>query len=175
MATGVIVADTVKRLHIPFFLVDASEFNMHTSTNVFDVAAYILSKTGVITHMKLQKLIYYSQAWALVWDDAPLFPERIEAWINGPVSPDLFQELKGQFSIGPSSVDSKGDAKKLSDEQRQTIDGVVEHYGTHNSQYLSDLSHLEDPWRNARNGIPDSIRGSQEIIHASMSEYYSSL
>ena len=34
---------------------------------VFDVASYILKKSGKMTTMKLQKLIYYSQAWALVW------------------------------------------------------------------------------------------------------------
>ena len=38
---------------------------------VFDVAAYILQKTGSMTTMKLQKLVYYSQAWSLVWDEKP--------------------------------------------------------------------------------------------------------
>jgi len=45
-----------------------------------DVAAYILDKCGSMSAMKLQKLVYYSQAWHLVWDDAPLFEERVEAW-----------------------------------------------------------------------------------------------
>ena len=45
-----------------------------------DVAAYILSKQGDMPAMKLQKLVYYSQAWSLVWDDKPLFRDRIEAW-----------------------------------------------------------------------------------------------
>ena len=47
--------------------------------NVFDVAACILKQKGPMTAMKLQKLLYYSQAWSLVWDEKPLFPERIEA------------------------------------------------------------------------------------------------
>lgn len=47
---------------------------------VFDVAAYILEKKGEMTAWKLQKLVYYSQAWSLVWDQRPLFAERIEAW-----------------------------------------------------------------------------------------------
>lgn len=40
---------------------------------VFDVAQYILEKTGKISTMKLQKLCYYSQAWALAWTEDPLF------------------------------------------------------------------------------------------------------
>ena len=58
-------------------------------TSIFDVAAYVLDKLGVMTTMKLEKLCYYSQAWSLVWDERRLFPERFEAWANGPVGPDL--------------------------------------------------------------------------------------
>lgn len=78
--------------------------------SVFDVSAYILKKTGPISAMKLQKLAYYAQAWSLVWDDAPLFSERIEAWANGPVCPDLYFAHQGEFTVG---TESRGDAKKL--------------------------------------------------------------
>ncbi|HSS48337.1 MAG TPA: type II toxin-antitoxin system antitoxin SocA domain-containing protein, partial [Thermoanaerobaculia bacterium] len=64
-------------------------------TTVHNVAAYILQKQGEMTAMKLQKLVYYSQAWSLVWDEEPLFAERVEAWANGPVVPDLYREHKG--------------------------------------------------------------------------------
>jgi uncharacterized phage-associated protein len=52
--------------------------------SVFDVAQYILRKQGGMTTMKLQKLVYYAQAWSLVWDEEPLFDQPIEAWSNGP-------------------------------------------------------------------------------------------
>lgn len=57
------------------------------STTVFDVAEYILEQHGEMTSMKLQKLVYYCQAWHLAWSDEPLFRESIEAWANGPVVP----------------------------------------------------------------------------------------
>ncbi len=47
--------------------------------NVFDVAKYILEKTGTISTWKLQKLCYYSQAWELAWTGNPLFEEDFEA------------------------------------------------------------------------------------------------
>jgi uncharacterized phage-associated protein len=46
-------------------------------TTAYDVAAYILRKKGEMTAMKLEKLVYHSQAWSLVWDEEPLFHERI--------------------------------------------------------------------------------------------------
>ncbi len=55
--------------------------------HVQDVARYILEKRGRMSAMKLQKLVYYSQGWHLVFDGEPLFAERIEAWANGPVVP----------------------------------------------------------------------------------------
>src|SRR5690606_17143125 len=97
----------------------------------------------------LQKLCYYCQAWALVWDEEPLFKERIEAWSNGPVIPELYKSHQGKYKI--SSLD-KGDPRKLSSSQRETVDAVLEFYGRFNSQQLSDLTHLETPWKEARQG-----------------------
>jgi hypothetical protein len=59
-----------------------------------DVAAYILKQTGEITAMKLQKLVYYSQAWSLVWDEEPLFSERVEAWRMGLSSGSSMMRIK---------------------------------------------------------------------------------
>jgi uncharacterized phage-associated protein len=140
--------------------------------NVYDVASYILEKLGSITAMKLQKLVYYAQAWSLVWDEAPLFKERIEAWANGPVVPDLYDYHKGQFTLQEIP---KGDPSNLSENERETVDKVLEFYGDKSSQWLSDLTHKEDPWLDARKGIPAGQRSNQEITHASMMEYYSGL
>ena len=49
--------------------------------------------------MKLQKLVYYCQAWSLAWDDKPLFDEDFEAWANHPVCPELFKHHKGKVYI----------------------------------------------------------------------------
>lgn len=146
---------------------------MPRRANVFDVAAYILKKVPKCTHMKLQKLVYYSQAWSLVWEERALFLDRIEAWANGPVVPRLYQALKGEFIVPPSKID--GDPSVLSKQQRETIEAVVGYYGEHTAQWLSDLTHSEAPWMQARRSIPSGERGSIQIPLASMAEYYSSL
>ena len=67
--------------------------------NIFNVARYILSHKGKMSTWKLQKLCFYSQAWALAWTEKPLFEEDFEAWTNGPVSPTLFDAHRGRFSV----------------------------------------------------------------------------
>lgn len=140
-------------------------------STVLDVAAYILKKCGPIPAMKLQKLAYYSQAWSLVWDEMPLFDDRIEAWANGPVMPALYAEHRGQFKVSEVS----GDSSKLSHVQTETIDKVLEFYGDKTSQWLSDLTHTESPWIDARKGLAPGQRGSTEIKPAAMAMYYEGL
>jgi uncharacterized phage-associated protein len=137
-----------------------------------DVAAYILEKQGIMTTMKLQKLVYYCQAWSLVWNEDPLFQENIEAWVNGPVVRELYDRHKTAFKV---SKWRWGDSSKLSASQRNDIDGVLEFYGDKTSQWLSDLSHREQPWRRARAKMAPDERGNTVITLASMHEYYSSL
>lgn len=140
----------------------------------FDVAKHILDRLGPISAMKLQKLVYYSQAWSLVWDDVPLFENRIEAWANGPVVRDLYDAHKGLFEVRPDTFAHLA-KETLTAEQVETIDTVLKAYGGKSSQWLSDQTHAEDPWRIAREGLADGERGDKEISLASMAEYYSSL
>ncbi|MEI7833800.1 MAG: type II toxin-antitoxin system antitoxin SocA domain-containing protein, partial [bacterium] len=129
-------------------------------------------KQGTISAMKLQKLVYYSQAWSLVWDDAELFCEPIQAWANGPVVPQLFEEHRGRFSV---SSWPKGDSTKLSVNAVETIDAVLNYYGKLNAQELSDLTHQERPWADARKGIPDGVRGCVVITNEAMMDYYANI
>ncbi len=139
------------------------------TTTVHDVAAYILKQRGRMTTMKLQKLVYYSQAWSLVWDEEPLFSEPIEAWTNGPVVPALYRAHKGQFHV---QTWPKGNPANLTNQQRETIDSVLKFYGDRSSQWLSDLSHREAPWQQAREGLEPGDPCTRPISHASMAEYY---
>jgi uncharacterized phage-associated protein len=140
--------------------------------NVFDVARYILKHTGPVTAWKLQKLVYYSQAWSLVWDVRPLFPERIEAWANGPVCPELYAQHRGRFMIDSIQV---GDPDAIDVVGRETIDAVLDYYGDKHPQWLSDLTHAEAPWKDARGDLPPGASCQREITHECMAAYYEAL
>jgi uncharacterized phage-associated protein len=139
---------------------------------VHDVAAEILRLRAPMSAMKLQKLVYYSQAWSLAWDDRPLFREQIEAWANGPVVPELFRLHRGQFEISEWPA---GNPANLTQPERDTIGAVFAFYGDRSPQWLSDLTHMEKPWKLARAGLAPGERGNQLISLESMQEYYSSL
>jgi uncharacterized phage-associated protein len=138
-----------------------------------DIAAYVLEKQGQMTAMKLQKLVYYCQAWSLVWDEKPMFRDVIEAWANGPVVPNLYRAHRGLFIVKPSDI--KGDSSKLSVKAKETADIVLKFYGDKPASWLSELTHRESPWKDARKGMKPGERGSVQICHAAMSEYYNSL
>lgn len=140
--------------------------------SALDVAAYILKKMGPMSTMKLQKLVYYSQAWSLVWDDAPMFTEDIEAWVHGPVVKKLYVMHRGEFSVGAIPG---GDPAKLGDDAKETIDMVLEYYGKFSGGDLSAMTHSEKPWIDARLGCDPNEASGSVISLASMAEYYSSL
>lgn len=138
--------------------------------NVHDVAAYIIGKTGEITAMKLQKLVYYAQAWHAVWSDHTLFDEEIQAWANGPVCTVLYQKHKGQFRV---SVWPYGDATKLDADEADSVDVILASYGAFTAHQLSEMTHREDPWIDARDGLVDGVRSNRPITVGAMVEYYS--
>lgn len=142
--------------------------------SVFDVAKYILKQHGGMTTMKLQKLVYYSQAWSLVWDGEPLFKEEIQAWANGPVCPKLFDSHKGAFNITHRSLE-KGDISNLNETQKETIDSILDFYGDKDGHWLSMLTHKERPWKDARVGCRDGDFCNETITLESMQDYYSGI
>ena len=97
--------------------------------------------------------------------------DRIEAWANGPVCPNLYNRHRGEFIVS----DAGGNSANLSSEEKQDIDRVVDFYGGFSGQQLSDITHSEEPWRRARRGLAPSERGTNEITLEAMTEYYGSL
>ena len=139
--------------------------------NIFDVAKYILSKTGETTTMKLHKLCYYAQAWSLAWDGIPLFDEDFQAWANGPVCPELFARHIGKFVVD-SSLFSDIDDYDFNDVQIETLNAVLDYYGDKEPHWLSELTHKEDPWKNARKNTPLGSTSTNVIEKEAMQGYY---
>lgn len=141
---------------------------------VFDVAKYVLKHTGQITTMKLQKLVYYCQAWSLGWDGKPLFDEDFQAWANGPVCPSLFERHRGRFVVDVSLFHDIPD-HNFDFSEVETMDSVLAYYGDKEPQWLSELTHKEAPWREARAGVPAGEPSDKIISKDSMQQYYGGL
>ncbi len=146
--------------------------------NANQVADYVLGKIDVedgdsITHLKLQKLVYYCQARSLALYGKPLYVEPIEAWLHGPVVRSIwsrFSEYEWR-AIAPSERDPNSDGV-LTPAQRRLVDEVWEAYGHLSGSQLRHLTHEEEPWRAARGSLPPGARSSAEISRDSMRAFY---
>lgn len=142
--------------------------------NVYDVTQYILRSTGKITAMKLQKLVYYSQAWHATWTGHPLYAEQTEAWANGPVVRELFNYHKGLYAVTPETF-PLGNADQLTDDEADSVDRVVAQYGKLSALQLSMVSHAEGPWQDARDGVAGGDSSTNVIPVDAMRVYYQSM
>jgi len=146
--------------------------------NAKKVAEYFVWKAQgekkAITNKKLQKLLYYAQAWSLVLNNKKLFNEKIEAWVHGPAVRDVYVEYK-KFGFGPITKSvSTGEIAKIPDNAKNFLDQVWSVYGKRDAAYLEYLSHSEMPWQKAREGLDPHIGSENEISLRDMKEFYSS-
>lgn len=140
--------------------------------SVHDVAAAIVDRHGPMSPTKLQKLVYYSQAWHLVWEEEPLFDAPIEAWVGGPVVRSLWDQHRGEWTIASWEL---GDPGRLTPEERSTVEAIVDTYGKLDGPRLSALTHSEEPWMRARAGLPPGARGNRRISNTDMADFYGGL
>jgi uncharacterized phage-associated protein len=130
-----------------------------------EVAKYLV-KSLPVDNLKLQKLLYYSQAVHIVLHEkAPLFPEDIEAWDYGPVVPTVYHEYKPfGFDIIPGS----DEPTTLSLLEMRSVDMALATFGKMSGPELINQTHHEAPWKNAyKPGRPSSV-----IPLTSMYEYF---
>ena len=149
---------------------------------VYDVAKYIIDKCGPMSAMKLQKLVFYSQAMSLVWDDEELFKNDFEAWAKGPVCRGLYNEHRGLFIIensnifkNPTELDfyeyTVGE-ENLRDYQKETINAIIDAIGGLSPYQLSEMTHNEDPWKEARGDCEDGALCTEIISKEHIAKYY---
>ncbi|KAA9379640.1 DUF4065 domain-containing protein [Microbispora cellulosiformans] len=140
-----------------------------------DVAAYILAKCGPMTAMKLQKLCYYAYGYHLAWEGRPLFRAPFEAWANGPVAPALYGLHRGRFQLDAGDI--PGDPGVLDDGERESVDVVLDNLGKLSAHDLSEMTHREAPWVNARKraNVGPLERSSEPLDDDEIYEFFDAL
>lgn len=94
--------------------------------------------------LKLQKLLYYAQGYALALLRRPLFPERIKAWQHGPVIPQVWKAYEGHGGVLPRPDDVE--LLALEPQVRAILDRVYTDYGQYAAWALRNMTHEERPW-----------------------------
>lgn len=130
------------------------------STSAQDVAEWLVWQTGqvgeYITHLKLQKMLYFAQAWHLVLTKAELFPEDFQAWTHGPVIPEVFFKYR-EHGYNPLPIPEQEPRLALPPESADVLKQVFDVYFEFPARKLVEMSH-DLPWNNARGGLPAEAR-----------------
>lgn len=134
------------------------------------VAEYILSVStpsegDIISHLKLQKLLYYCQGFRLAMHNAPLFGETIHHWDHGPVVPDLYYQYK-KHGNDALPIPTGFDDSTIASSEKEVIDEVLAVYGQFSAWKLRQMTHDEPPWANTDD--------NEEISHKQLKAYFSS-
>ena len=142
-----------------------------------DIANWFLatvdrSAGDAITHLKLQKLVFYAQAWSLALLGRPLFEEDFQAWTHGPVVPSLWQRFR---DCGWEALPFPDDVADFEPEVQELLVDVADVYGEFSALRLEELTHREAPWLLARGGIPIELRSTAVIPKEHMRDFYRSL
>ncbi len=123
------------------------------NTSVFNIAKYFLSKSKpgteqAITHLKLQKLVYYAQGYYAGLIGELLFDENLEAWPHGPVCPALYKEYKAHsyHEIPPEPFSENN----IDESVGNFLDAIWQVYGKYSGPELEEMTHQETPWIKAR-------------------------
>ncbi|TFH54248.1 MAG: DUF4065 domain-containing protein [Methanothrix sp.] len=121
-----------------------------------EVAKYLLFKANFdgesITNLKMQKLLYYAQAWYLVNYSVPLFADPIKAWKFGPIVESAYHHFK-RFRYSPIQFANREKIEeKISGKERKYLDDYYPIYIRHSASDLTQMSHDEAPWKSTVQG-----------------------
>lgn len=125
-----------------------------------------------VTHLKLQKLVYYAQAWSLALLGRPLFSEDLRAWAHGPVALSVWDEFKEH---GWEALPAPDEMPRFDEETTELLRDVLRSYGEHSAKKLEDLTHAEEPWLRARGGLPPEAKSNAVIPKEHMKRFYGKL
>jgi uncharacterized phage-associated protein len=150
---GLIMADIASPNHVSDYLL-----------------VYSRGKGDVLTNLKLQKLLYYSQAWYLALYDVPIFDEEFEAWIHGPVLPSQYRRFRHYEWRQIDENVRKPDA--LPSKLTRHLNEITRIFGVETAAALEIMTHKETPWIRARRNMPNREPSNAIISKGLMREYY---
>lgn len=142
-----------------------------TRVEVLDVAKAFLN-IQPMTHKKLQKLSYYAYSWYYTLYGEKLFRTKFQAWVHGPVSPELYQEYKQYGWREIEQLNEYPISLQENPELIGFIHQVFDSYGHLDADELEYLTHIEDPWKVARGDIGDLEPCTNEIDDEVILKFY---
>lgn len=145
----------------------------YKASNVAKYIIYLSSKNEIdegvregITNLKLQKILYFAQAYFLAKLDRPLFSDSISAWKYGPVVESVYHEYKSNIN---NPIILTKDESNISDIDKRELDKVWSIFGGLSANKLVDITHNHQPWKDHYDSDNETISNEE------LKEYYKNL
>lgn len=137
--------------------------------------SYIFENMQEVTPLALQKILYYVQGIYMVYYNVPLFKEDCQAWIHGPVYEEVYKLFR-TFKYNPIDDERfaviKNRFRELSNKEKEVIDLVIDTFGMYSGKVLEKITHLEEPWENARKGYLSTEVSNVFISKEEIKKYF---
>ncbi|MBU3876588.1 DUF4065 domain-containing protein [Faecalicatena sp. AGMB00832] len=140
---------------------------------IFKVVNWFLAQSSdeaPITHLALQKLLYFTQCWSIALDGKGIFEDDCQAWVHGAVYPRVYEVFK-QFKYMP--LPRVEEVEHFKDNELIILNAVkTYYYDVYNAKALEDICHREEPYKKARKGYQEGEMCQEIIGKDSIQEYY---
>ncbi len=119
-------------------------------------------------------MLYYARVWSLVFNEKkPVFSDEFQAWIHGPANPTIYRAFKSfDFSASHPDISAIDLTNEFSEKEKEILDMVWNVYGKYDGKYLETLTHSEEPWQVARQGLSELTASKNIITDESMISFY---
>ena len=142
------------------------------NTDIELIAEYIIFKCQEITPLALQKLLYYAQGFYYAFFRDFLYKENCEAWVHGPVYTGIYNKYKN-FTFSNIEQYLDYDISEVLDEDKKALlDIIINSFGYYNGKALEKMTHYENPWIEARKGVPADKKSNNIIQKEDIGEYF---
>lgn len=142
-----------------------------TEAKIESVCNYMIAQSIEITPLALQKLLYFTQAFHKVFFGEFMFIEDCEAWVHGPVYPEVYYKYKDHGYNPIDDNQKQFECFDLSSSEIEVIDAVINYFGCYSGKILEKMTHVELPWKESRKGLADK-EASCRIIKKDIIEKY---
>jgi len=148
--------------------------------SIHDIADYIIIRVksednyASLINLKLQKLLYYVQAWAYGIKGEPMFKGDFQAWIHGPVNRDIYDRFNStKYLYSEIDItDCRNADVHLSQDDEEFINFILDNYLKYSGAELERLSHSEKPWIETRGDLGVNERCEKVISPELMKGFY---
>lgn len=154
------------------FIKNKKDIIVNKENKIENVIRYIIYKSEEITPLALQKLLYFSQSFYMVFNNDLLFEDDCEAWVHGPVYSDIYHKYKNHGYNPIEENLSDYEVNNLLEDEKALIDIVISNFGCYSGKILENMTHIEEPWRKMRKGLAPEEKSRKVINKKVIKQYF---